>query len=159
MKEIDITIKIKLCNPQELTADDRELVDRAIKATENAYAPYSNFYVGAAIRLQDGTIFTGANQENAAFTSGTCAERATLFAAQSQRPDQPLSTIAIAARNAAGLLKQPIPPCGQCRQALLEMEDRYKKPLRLLLYGTDGIYVINSVKDILPLTFVGDTMK
>ena len=159
MKEIDITIKIKLCNPQELTADDRELVERAIKATENAYAPYSNFYVGAAIRLQDGTIFTGANQENAAFTSGTCAERATLFAAQSQRPDQPISTIAIAARNAAGLLKQPIPPCGQCRQALLEMEDRYKKPLRLLLYGTDGIYVINSVKDILPLTFVGDTMK
>lgn len=159
MKEIDITIKIKLCNPQELTADDRELVERAIKATENAYAPYSHFYVGAAIRLQDGTIFTGANQENAAFTSGTCAERATLFAAQSQRPDQPLSTIAIAARNAAGLLKQPIPPCGQCRQALLEMEDRYKKPLRLLLYGTDGIYVINSVKDILPLTFVGDTMK
>ncbi|MDD6541008.1 MAG: cytidine deaminase [Prevotella sp.] len=159
MKEIDITIKIKLCNPQELTADDRELVDRAIKATENAYAPYSHFYVGAAIRLQDGTIFTGANQENAAFTSGTCAERATLFAAQSQRPDQPLSTIAIAARNAAGLLKQPIPPCGQCRQALLEMEDRYKKPLRLLLYGTEGIYVINSVKDILPLTFVGDTMK
>ncbi len=159
MKEIDITIKIRLCNPQELTADDRELVDRAIKATENAYAPYSHFYVGAAIRLQDGTIFTGANQENAAFTSGTCAERATLFAAQSQRPDQPLSTIAIAARNAAGLLKQPIPPCGQCRQALLEMEDRYKKPLRLLLYGTEGIYVINSVKDILPLTFVGDTMK
>lgn len=159
MKEIDITIKIKLCNPQELTADDRELVERAIKATENAYAPYSHFYVGAAIRLQDGTIFTGANQENAAFTSGTCAERATLFAAQSQRPDQPLSTIAIAARNAAGLIKQPIPPCGQCRQALLEMEDRYKKPLRLLLYGTEGIYVINSVKDILPLTFVGDTMK
>ncbi len=159
MKEIDITIKIKLCNPQELTADDRELVERAIKATENAYAPYSHFYVGAAIRLQDGTIFTGANQENAAFTSGTCAERATLFAAQSQRPDQPLSTIAVAARNAAGLLKQPIPPCGQCRQALLEMEDRYKKPLRLLLYGTEGIYVINSVKDILPLTFVGDTMK
>ena len=159
MKEIDITIKIKLCNPQELTADDRELVERAIKATENAYAPYSHFYVGAAIRLQDGTIFTGANQENAAFTSGTCAERATLFAAQSQRPDQPLSTIAIAARNAAGLLKQPIPPCGQCRQALLEMEDRYKKPLRILLYGTEGIYVINSVKDILPLTFVGDTMK
>lgn len=159
MKEIDITIKIKLCNPQELTADDRELVDRAIKATENAYAPYSHFYVGAAIRLQDGTIFTGANQENAAFTSGTCAERATLFAAQSQRPDQPISTIAIAARNAAGLLKQPIPPCGQCRQALLEVEDRYKKPLRLLLYGTEGIYVINSVKDILPLTFVGDTMK
>ena len=159
MKEIDITIKIKLCNPQELTADDCELVERAIKATENAYAPYSHFYVGAAIRLQDGTIFTGANQENAAFTSGTCAERATLFAAQSQRPDQPLSTIAIAARNAAGLLKQPIPPCGQCRQALLEMEDRYKKPLRLLLYGTEGIYVINSVKDILPLTFVGDTMK
>lgn len=159
MKEIDITIKIKLCNPQELTADDRELVERAIKATENAYAPYSHFYVGAAIRLQDGTIFTGANQENAAFTSGTCAERATLFAAQSQRPDQPISTIAIAARNAAGLLKQPIPPCGQCRQALLEMEDRYKKPLRLMLYGTEGIYVINSVKDILPLTFVGDTMK
>lgn len=128
MKEIDITIKIKLCNLQELTADDRELVERAIKATENAYAPYSHFYVGAAIRLQDGTIFTGANQENAAFTSGTCAERATLFAAQSQRPDQPLSTIAIAARNAAGLLKQPIPPCGQCRQALLGMEDRYKSP-------------------------------
>ena len=108
--------------------------------------------------LENGDIVLGANQENAAFPSGLCAERTAIFAAQVNNPDQPLKTIAIAARNENGLLKKPITPCGGCRQVMLEIEDRYKKPVKILLYGTEGIYVINSVKDIMPLSFVSDDL-
>ena len=101
----------------------------------------------------------GANQENAAYPSGLCAERSAIFAAQSTRPDQPIKALAIAARNGGGLMKQPIVPCGACRQVVLEIEDRYKKPVRILLYGTEGVYVIDTIKDLLPLQFVGESMK
>lgn len=158
MKEFDINIKVKLCAMEELTQDDRELVEKAIRATDNAYAEYSHFNVGAALRLQDGSIVIGANQENAAFPSGLCAERSAIFAAQSQRPDQPIRTLAIAARNENGLLKQPISPCGACRQVILGIEDRYKLPIRVMLYGTEGVYVLNSARDLLPFSFVDASM-
>ena len=103
--------------------------------------------------------FIGANQENAAFPSGLCAERSAIFAAQSVYPDQAVTTLAIAAANEYGLMRDPIVPCGACRQVILEIEDRYKQPIRILLYGTAGIYVINSVKDLLPLQFLGESMK
>lgn len=111
------------------------------------------------MRLADGTVITGANQENAAFPSGLCAERTAIFAAQAQHPDQPIDTLAIAARNSHGLTREPIVPCGSCRQVMTEIEDRYHRPIRILLYGTDGVYVISSVKDILPLSFIGESMK
>lgn len=159
MKELDINIKIKVCAMDELTPADHELVERAIKATDNAYAEYSHFYVGAALRLSDNTIVTGANQENAAFPSGLCAERTAIFAAQANYPDKSITTLAIAARNDNGLMKQPISPCGACRQVISGVEDRYGTPLRILLYGTEGVYCIASAKDLMPLTFTDDSMK
>lgn len=158
MKTIDVHIKIGFCQLDELSAEDQELVQAAIKATDNSYSPYSNFRVGAAIRLADGSIVLGANQENAAFPSGLCAERTAIFAAQAQRPDQSILCLAIAARSAEGLLSEPVTPCGSCRQVMTEIEDRYKRPMRVLLYGTNGVYVMDSVKDLMPLSFVSENL-
>lgn len=158
MKKINISIDIELKQKEELSAEEQILVVKAIEATTRSYSVYSHFAVGAALMLENGDIVLGANQENAAFPSGLCAERTAIFAAQVNNPDQPLKTIAIAARNENGLLKKPITPCGGCRQVMLEIEDRYKKPVKILLYGTEGIYVVNSVKDIMPLSFVSDDL-
>lgn len=156
MKEIVLKSTVELCSLDELSADARALVRKAIEATDNSYAPYSHFHVGAALRLADGSEFTGANQENAAFSVTMCAERSAIFAAQSQCPAQPVVALAIAARNREGLLREPITPCGSCRQVILEMEQRYGSPVRIYLYGTSGVYVISSVRDLLPLSFVDD---
>ena len=136
MKEIELLIQMRQYAFEELSADDGELVVAARKATHNAYARYSHFYVGAALRLQNGDIVIGANQENAAFPSGLCAER-----------------------NDRGFLQRPITPCGACRQVVLEMEDRYQRPVRLLLDGTSSVYEIKSIKDLLPLSFVDENMR
>ena len=159
MKTIDLSIKIGFGTFDELSADDQHLIQTAIAATENSYSPYSRFQVGAALRLANGKEVMGANQENAAFPSGLCAERSAIFAAQSNYPDQPVTALAIAARNEHGLMHDPIVPCGACRQVILEIEDRYKQPIRILLYGTRGVYVINTVKELLPLQFVSESMK
>lgn len=159
MKQIDINISIESYQLDELSPQDQELVQAAIKATKNAYANYSRFYVGAALRLENGKIVIGANQENAAFPSGLCAERTAVFAAQANYPDSPIDTLAIVARNEKGVLSNPITPCGACRQVILEIEDRYKKPIKILLYGTQKIYCVRSVKDLLPLSFVDDNMR
>ena len=159
MKTIDLSIKIGFGTFDELSADDQHLIQTAIAATENSYSPYSRFQVGAALRLANGKEVMGANQENAAFPSGLCAERSAIFAAQSNYPDQPVTALAIAARNECGLMHDPIVPCGACRQVILEIEDRYKQPIRILLYGTGGVYVINTVKELLPLQFVSESMK
>lgn len=159
MKKININISIDHCQIDELSDDDRELVERALKATENAYAEYSHFYVGAALRLANGNIVIGANQENAAFPSGLCAERTAIFAAQANYPNQPVTTLAIVARNDNGLLDEPVSPCGACRQVILGIEDRYKQPIRIMLYGKRGVYCVASVKDLLPLSFVDSSME
>ncbi|QUB52478.1 cytidine deaminase [Prevotella nigrescens] len=158
MKQIDINIKIGVCQLEELSADEQALIKKAIEATKNSYSPYSHFSVGAALLLENGEMVIGANQENAAYPSGLCAERSAIFAAQSTRPDQPIKALAIAARNGGGLMKHPIVPCGSCRQVVLEIEDRYKQPVRILLYGTETVYVIDTVKDLLPLQFIGESM-
>ncbi|MBR3726882.1 MAG: cytidine deaminase [Prevotella sp.] len=159
MENIRIEINMQFCQMDELQAADQELVKAAIGALANSYARYSNFNVGAALRLANGDIVIGANQENAAFPSGLCAERSAIFAAQSQQPDQPITTLAVAARNSEGLMDDPVSPCGGCRQVILEIEDRYKQPVRILLYGTRGIYCINSIKDLMPLSFVDENMR
>ena len=159
MKTIDLSIKIGFGTFDELSADDQHLIQTAIAAIENSYSPYSRFQVGAALRLANGKEVMGANQENAAFPSGLCAERSAIFAAQSNYPDQPVTALAIAARNEYGLMHDPIVPCGACRQVILEIEDRYKQPIRILLYGTGGVYVINPVTELLPLQFVSESMK
>lgn len=159
MEQIELRQDIGFGRVEELPQADQELVRMSIAATDNAYAKYSEFRVGAALRLKDGTTLIGANQENASYPAGLCAERAAIFAAQSQYPDQPIVTIAIAARNVKGLLAKPVTPCGICRQVMLEIEQRYQTPIRILLYGTQGIYVINGVETLLPLSFIGEDLK
>lgn len=155
-----IKTNVKVCTVDELPADDREVVDAARAATANSYAIYSHFNVGAAVRLANGVIVSGSNQENAAYPSGLCAERTTLFWANSQYPAQPVEVLAIAARNEQGELATPIPPCGACRQVILETEKRYDKAMRIILYGAKECYVIeDGVKALLPLSFDADFLE
>lgn len=153
MKEYTIQSTVRVYDWDELAAEDQKLVQAAKDATNGSYAPYSGFCVGAAARLGDGTIVIGSNQENVAFPSGLCAERTTLFAANAQYPDQPVLALAIAARNKDGFLSQPIPPCGGCRQVISGVEQRYNQPIRILLYGTAGIHVVDGIDALLPLQF------
>jgi cytidine deaminase len=153
MKEYTIQSTVRVYDWDELATEDQKLVQAAKDATNGSYAPYSGFCVGAAARLGDGTIVIGSNQENVAFPSGLCAERTTLFAANAQYPDQPVLALAIAARNKDGFLSQPIPPCGGCRQVISGVEQRYNQPIRILLYGTAGIHVVDGIDALLPLQF------
>lgn len=153
MKEYTIQSTVRVYDWDELAAEDQKLVQAAKDATNGSYAPYSGFCVGAAARLGDGTIVIGNNQENVAFPSGLCAERTTLFAANAQYPDQLVLALAIAARNKDGFLSQPIPPCGGCRQVISGVEQRYNQPIRILLYGTAGIHVVDGIDALLPLQF------
>ena len=159
MKTINLNIAIKHCQLDELSVADRELIEQAMKATDNAYAEYSHFYVGAALRLANGRIVIGANQENAAFPSGLCAERTAVFSAQANFPDQSIEALALVARNDNGLINNPVTPCGACRQVLLGVEERYGLPMRILMYGKSGVYSVGSAKDLLPLSFVDSSMK
>ena len=153
MKEYTIQSTVCVYSWDELAEEDQILVQAAKDATNGSYAPYSSFYVGAAVRLGNGTIVMGSNQENVAFPSGLCAERTALFAANAQYPDQPVLALAVAARNKDGFLSQPITPCGACRQVISGVEQRYEHPIRILLYGTEGIHVVDSIEALLPLQF------
>lgn len=159
MKDLTITSIIKVYTFDELNKTNQDLMTSAMKATTRSYAPYSKFSVGAAALLANGIVVTGTNQENAAYPSGLCAERTTLFYANSQYPDQPVLTLAIAARTEKDFIDLPIPPCGACRQVILETEKRYKQPIRILLYGKKEIYEVKSICDLLPLSFDASAMK
>lgn len=159
MEELQIQILVKKLDEKELSDEIRELMEAAKKATDNSFAPYSHFHVGAAVRLKDGSIVIGANQENAAFPSGLCAERTAIFSAQANHPELAIVEVAIAARNENGFLSQPISPCGGCRQVMLGIEDRYKQPITVYLYGTEAIYQFQSAMDLLPFSFVAASMK
>jgi cytidine deaminase len=138
---------------RELDASDIELAQAAIDITEKAYAKYSGFHVGAAVRLKNGIIITGNNQENAAYPSGLCAERVALFYANAQYPDEPIVALAVAAKNHDVLVSLPTAPCGACRQVILETEVRFQQPIRMILVGQDKIFVVPGVKELLPLSF------
>lgn len=144
----------------ELTEEDRQLIDEARRATFNSYSPYSRFSVGAALRLHDGNIVCGSNQENAAYPSGLCAERTALFYANSQYPGQAVEALAIAARNERGeFVRRPVSPCGACRQAMLETERRFRRPLRVLLAGTENILELPGISLLLPFSFDASSME
>ena len=153
MKNLNITVPLLSCTLEELTPEQAQLVQEARRATEGSYAPYSIFHVGAAIRLEDGTIIRGANQENAAFSSGTCAERSACFAAGANYPGKRMTHIAIAAEKGGAFQHLPISPCGACRQALLEYEQLQKSPIQVILYGAEAIYILPSIASLLPLCF------
>ena len=160
MKEQTLHIELKNYTYEELCEADRQLIDTARQATYRSYVPYSHFSVGAAARLVNSTVVSGSNQENAAYPSGICAERTTLFYANAQYPDQAVETLAIAARNERGeFLDKPISPCGACRQVMIEVERRFNRPMRILLYGKQGICEVKSATDLLPLSFDDSAMK
>ncbi|NDV66609.1 cytidine deaminase [Bacteroides sp. 224] len=159
MKNLTISAVIKVYTFDELSESDRALVVAAKEATKKSYSPYSKFAVGAAARLKNGIVVTGSNQENAAYPSGLCAERTTLFYANSEYPDQPVETLAVAARTEKDFIPSPIPPCGACRQVMLETEKRYNHPFRILLYGKEETYEIRHVGDLLPLSFDKSAME
>lgn len=160
MKDIQFHISIKEYDFQELTQEDRQLVNAAIEATRQSYAPYSRFAVGAAVRLKNGIVVTGSNQENAAYPSGTCAERTALFYANSRYPDQAVEALAIAAHPVSDDTRYEIcPPCGACRQVMLETTNRFKQPFRLLLYGNKSVYVMEDATSLLPLSFGNENLK
>lgn len=152
--------RINVCSYDELSGADKAVVDAARAATANSYAVYSNFSVGAAVRLGNGTVVSGSNQENAAYPSGLCAERTTLFWANSQYPKEPVEVLAIAARSAQGELEFPITPCGACRQVMLETEKRFGNKMKIILYGIRQCYVIDDgVRALMPLSFDSDSLE
>lgn len=153
MKEKTFSYTIRVVNNKELSDSDRRLIEAAKKATETSYAPYSHFHVGAALSLEDGHIVTGSNQENAAYPSGLCAERTALFYAHSRYPHLAITALAIAARTDESFTDLPVSPCGACRQVLAEMQKESGRPIRVLLFGTQEIYLIKDANDLLPLTF------
>lgn len=159
MKKQTLTICYHVAQLEELGDMERQLIEKAILATQNAYAKYSHFHVGAACLLADGSMVIGANQENAAYPSGLCAERTAIFGAQANWPEQPIVALAIAAKNGQGIVENPVTPCGACRQVMLEIEDRYQCPMRVYLYGTSGILCFDSVKDLMPFSFVDASMR
>jgi len=152
MKQIDINIKIGVCQLEELSADEQALIKTAIEATKNSYSPYSHFSVGAALLLENGEMVMGANQENAAYPSGLCAERTTLFAAGAQYPDTPVKAMFLVALK-DGEIQEKISPCGACRQVLLETELRYHRPMQVWMCGRSEFCRLDSAEDLLPLSF------
>jgi cytidine deaminase len=145
--------------PEELDPSDQELLNLAKEITLNAYAPYSGFKVGAAVRLESGKIVTGTNVENAAFPSGICAERTALSNASSNHPgDKPIA-LAIAAFSGDGHLAEPVSPCGNCRQVIAEEEYRNGRSIRIILGGRNKIRIIEKGGDLLPLQFNSDSLK
>ena len=154
MKEIEVKPRIWEAQMDELTPEERSLIEQAIEGTNRSYSPYSLFHVGAALKLQNGVTYIGCNQENAAFPAGICAERSAIFAAGAQYPDQPVVMLAIAARSREGeFTKEPVSPCGTCRQVLIETETRFQHPIRILLYGQRCVYILDSIKQLMPLSF------
>lgn len=155
MKNITLKGTIEVFDqPEELTAEDRELLELAERALEQAYAEYSHFQVGAALLLENGELITGSNVENASYPLALCAERVALAAAHSRFPGISVVKMAIRARSAQKAISQPIPPCGACRQVMAETEDRSGREMTLLLQGTEGpVYRIASCKLLLPLSF------
>lgn len=154
MDKQTFTLDVCVKDESELTTDEKLLVKTAKEATFRSYAPYSDFHVGAALMLDDGTVVSGSNQENCAYPSGTCAERTAVFYANSQHPDKAVKAICIAARDSSGNFTPiPISPCGSCRQVLIETEKRGGKPLCIIMYGTSRTYIVESASQLLPLQF------
>ena len=145
---------------EQLPPSDRELLEHAKIAVDSAYAPYSHYMVGAAVRMGNGKIFTGNNQENMAFPSGLCAERVALFAATSANPGITVKAIAITAKSRQFPVEKPVMPCGSCRQALIEYEMLSSEKIKIILMGESGkVITIEGVDALLPLSFKEEGLR
>ncbi len=136
------------------------LMQQAQKASEHAYAPYSNFHVGAALLLENGKVVIGTNQENAAYPSGLCAERVAFFSASTQYPKVRPQIVAVAAKPAAAKDYIAVTPCGGCRQVMREYEILFEQPIQLVMQGeNEQYYICNDIQSLLPLSFSGSSLK
>ena len=158
MTEKRITIDFtEYASPEEMSPQDRELVEAALRARAGSYSPYSKFRVGAALRLVDGTIVLGANQENIAYPSGLCAERTAMFWASANHPGVAFDTLAVVGADHGVLCESPATPCGSCRQVMAEYQKKFKRPLKIILIGSKRLYKFSKVDDLLP--FIFDSLK
>ncbi|UII78435.1 cytidine deaminase [Flagellimonas sp. CMM7] len=155
MKKQHIGFELSVYNREEdLSQNEQKLLSDAEHARENAYAPYSNFKVGAAVLLENGETVIGNNQENSSYPSGLCAERVAIFQAGAKYPGISIKSIAISATSKDYVVDSPAGPCGNCRQSIIEYEQKQKSPISILLRGEIGaIYKCDSIADILPLAF------
>jgi len=160
MTERSIHIVFESCADRHaLPATDAALLSAAEGALEDAYAPYSRFRVGAAVRLSDGSVLTGSNQENASFPAGICAERVLLSAVSAVHPRLSVTTMAITYRGDGIPASHPLAPCGVCRQTLVEYEERFGRPIRMVLAGLSGeVMVFATAADLLPFRFSGSEL-
>lgn len=159
MKEIVFQYRV-LENVSALSTEDAQLLIKARAATAKAYAPYSQFQVGAVALLNNGETIEGTNQENASYPVGICAERVLLSAASSLYHGVAIKTLAISYHNLKGESKNPVSPCGICRQSLLEQTIRQHQPIKLILSGMEGVvYVLEDAALLLPLSFTANDMK
>lgn len=161
MKENKFEFNYKVYDSiSELPEESQWLLNEAREVTSNAYAPYSNFQVGAVAKMANGQIVAGSNQENASFPVGLCAERVLLASVSSLFPKVPIETIAISYRSDHQKSDHPISPCGICRQSLQEFEGRVSHPVQLILGGMEGpVYVIDSASRLLPLAFTSEELR
>lgn len=155
-KEIKISY-VEYSSVEELPEEDRILAENAIEALSGSYAPYSRFNVGAAVKMADGRIFTGSNQENLAYPSGLCAERTALFYAHAHAEGSHISAIAVVGSQNGHICPQPATPCGDCRQVMAEFQTEGKHPIKVILVGSESVWVFGKVDDILP--FIFDSLK
>lgn len=142
----------------EMLPEDQSLVAAALEAQKGSYSPYSHFQVGAALRLANGLVVKGANQENAAYPSGLCAERTAMFWAGANYPDVPMDTLAIAGSDHGVLCESPASPCGACRQVMAEYQKKHGVPMKIILVGSKRIRKFACVDDLLPFIFDSLTM-
>ena len=151
---------LELDSAEELTPGDRLLFEHARKAVGTSYAPYSRYHVGAAVRLANGEIISGSNQENISFPAGLCAERVAIYAAASRFPDVAIESIAVTAKAELFAVHEPVPPCGMCRQSIMEFEQKHGQPIRIILGGEQGkVLVIKSMQNLLPFAFHAEELK
>jgi len=145
---------------KELSEEDQLLVQKAFSICEDAYAPYSEFKVGASLKMSDGQIILGSNQENVAYPSGLCAERVALFYTGAQYPNNTIKTIAISALSKSFEIEDYISPCGACRQVMAEYEEKQSTKIKILLHSpNDKVLISNSVEDLLPFVFRSPFLK
>jgi cytidine deaminase len=155
--ELHVNISIDVLDPVELNEQERQVMQLAQEAANDAYAPYSNFLVGATLLLEDGTMFKGNNQENAAYPSGLCAERTALFALSAQYPNKKIKLLAVTARRRSEQEFLPAMPCGACRQVMAEYEHKQQEDIPVLLQAPNGqFYRFHKVADLLPFQFTKD---
>jgi len=159
IKTVSFTYKVhKSIN--DLSDGDQKLIQASDEILKNAYAIYSGFNVGAAVLLENGRVMTANNQENMALPSSMCAERVLLNYCRAHFPDQLITKIAITVKANQTVVKEPITPCGACRQVMLEYERNQNEPIQILLKGEEGeVYELESISNLMPLAFKTDALK